>query len=315
MKKFKILALVLAAMMLFASCSQPTRSRRDRDRNRDRDDDSSPRFTRPAPETSETTAATTTAATTTAATTASDPIPTPATGSGLPDEVFLNAYTDYLEILEENEDEILAYDWQVYEDSSWSSAATPDVDSPCALADVTGDNVPDLIIMKAETEYMATLEMYSYNPATGTTDLVYSEDGFDILAGGGGRYMIATIEEGFTFIYKGEGDEEWTDLYSVYYYNSASGQLECTGTLMFHQDLDAAGMEYVYEYYLDDEEITEADFLFDKQDVLGYVQYILQYNYISDEDMADCISSNPGVAMSYDEMYELLNELIDIFTN
>lgn len=309
MKKKAVVAGILAASMLFTACSifdtgSRSRSRRDRDRD---DDDDGNGFTRPAVETTEeTTAATTTSAAPTAAPTE---VTTPA--SGYSDDVFVDAYFSYREILEANEEEIRAYDWMVFEGGTASDGVMePTEDCPCALADVTGDTIPDLLIMKAETDYMATLEIYSYDPESGESILIYTEDGFDVLAGGGGRYLIASMDDNCLFIYKGSGDEEWTDIYSIYAYNHTLQSMEIAGELTCYEYLNDGYDEYLQEYYIGDEPISEEDFLWYRQEALEYFEYVLQFNYISDEDMIEYSQDVSHVAFSYDEMHDLLADLV-----
>ena len=302
--------------MLLSSCSMFTKTRdRDRDRRDDRDDDDDrPSFTRPVRETSETTAGTTATAVTVETT--MEITPTPSDGS-LTDDDYVAAYTSYLTILEDNEDEIRAYDWMVSEEYSdyWDdSVMQPLDDCPVALADVTGDSLYDLFIMKTDNDYMATLEIYSYDPSSGSTNLIFTEDGFDLLAGGGGRYLIATMEDGFLFIYDAIGDEDWHDNYTVYYYNRAAVAMEPTGVLSYHEYLNDDATGYEYEYFLNDESISEEDFIFYKCDALEYLQYVLQFNFITDQDIIEYTGGCYRAALSYDEAYCLLEEVLSGFT-
>lgn len=312
MKK-RVIAAILASAMLLTSCSMLTDTRKPR-RDRDDDDDSGSGFTRRTEETTE--ATTTTTAETRPSSDPTTPTESTASSGVYTDADFAAAYTSYLSILEDNEDEIRAYDWMAYE----GGVGSPDVMEPledcqCALADVTGDTLPELFIMKAETDYMATLEIYTYNPSNGQTSLILTEDGLDVLAGGGGRYMIASLTDGCLFIYEGLGDEEWTDDYNIYLYDHDEEYMELIGNLEFHQDLDDEGIDYVYDYYMNGVVITEDEFQLDKHQIYVYIEYVLQYNYITDEDAIELTEDKPKVAFSYDEMYEILTEaIVDLTT-
>ncbi len=308
MRRRAFVAALLASSILLASCSAfDTGSRRSRNRDRDRDDDDghSSSFTRPVRETeaetvpmpSETRApAATSETTTTAASTAPDV------------EVSPEVYASYLEILEANEDEIRAYDWMGME------TAAPDPerliaysDTPCALIDLTGDGIEELLIMSTTTGYNADLHVYTYNSDTGSCESIMELVGFDVLAGGGGRFLIAQLTDGYLLVYKGEGDEDWTDVYAVFGFLDTSSYLG--GRLERDTYLDDGQSEYVYEYTLNDTSIDESEFEESKSTMIDYIGTVIMYNYISDPDMVSALSDMTPIAMSYDDMHSYLEGL------
>ncbi len=305
MRRRAFVAALLASSILLASCSAfDTGSNRRRNRDRDRDDDDdghSSSFTRPARETSAETVpmpSETRASAETTETTAA----TSASGAEVSPEV----YASYLEILEANEDAIRAYDWMSMESSS-SDVLTPPEDTPCALYDVTGDGIEELFVMQTSTGYNADLTIYSYNAGSGNAEAIFESEGFDVLAGGGGRYLIGMLEDGFLFIYTGEGDEDWTNEYQVYAFDGTSSQM--TGLLVEISHLDDGQYEYVYEYELNGQAIDEDTFETSKATFIEYIESVIMYNYISDPDMVAGISNMTPIAMSYDDMHSYLEGL------
>lgn len=306
MRRRAFVAALLASSILLASCSAlDTGSSRRRNRDRDRDDDDGNRtsFTRPAPETSaetvpmpsETRAPAETTETT-AASTAQDA------------EVSPEVYASYLEVLEANEDEIRAYDWMGME------TAAPDSerliaysDTPCALVDLTGDGLEELLIMSTTTGYNADLHVYTYNSDTGSCEPIMELQGFDVLAGGGGRFLIAQLTDGYLLIYKGEGDEDWTDVYAVFGFLDTStylgGRLECD------THLDDGQSSYVHEYTLNGDTIDEDTFEESKSTMIDYIGTVIMYNFVSDPDMVSALSDMTPIAMSYDDMHSYLEGL------
>ena len=223
-------------------------------------------------------------------------------------EVSPEVYASYLEVLEANEDEIRAYDWMGME------TAAPDSerliaysDTPCALVDLTGDGLEELLIMSTTTGYNADLHVYTYNSDTGSCEPIMELQGFDVLAGGGGRFLIAQLTDGYLLIYKGEGDEDWTDVYAVFGFLDTStylgGRLECD------THLDDGQSSYVYEYTLNGDTIDEDTFEESKSTMIDYIGTVIMYNFVSDPDMVSALSDMTPIAMSYDDMHSYLEGL------
>ena len=298
MKKRAVLSCVLAGAILLTACSSDN-GKRNRSRHDD-DDDSGSGFVRETEPTeeAETTVTEETHPVETTETSAAPAVPT------VSDEVRAAAYADYLTIIEDNEDAIRAYNWMATVAPD-SGVMAPSEEVPLALYDVTGDGLEELFLMKTETTYNADLEVYSYDPASGTSNLILSLEGFDVLAGGGGRYAIAPMDPGFLFVFRGEGDEEWTDSYSVYQFNGSEMYLSGNITKVSHPNDDYT--EYVSDYSMNDAAIDEDDFEEAKAEVYEYIEALLQYNYLSQPDMVYALSDVDTYAMSYDDMHDLLS--------
>lgn len=294
MKKNVLMSCLLAGALLFASCGSDS-DRRSRDR--DNDDDGS-RFEREteteAVETTETEPAEVTETLQTSA--ATDPT--------VSDVVRQEAYADYLSIIEENEDAILAYDWMATL-SAQSGVMAPSENQQLALYDVDGDGLEELFLMKTETTYTADLEVYTFDPALGHSRQILTLEGFDVLAGGGGRYAVMPLDPGFLAVFASEGDERWTITYSVYEYNGSEMYLAGTICEVTYPNDDYT--DTVYEYTMNDEEISETQYEEARLEVFDYVEALLQYNYLSDDDMISTLSMVESYSMSYDDMHDLLS--------
>lgn len=304
MKKRVLVSCVLAAALLLTACSGDSgrRSRRDRDDDDDRDS----RHERETEETEETeeptliTVEETRAIETTAETTV-ETVPT------VSDELRSAAYTGYLEIIEDNEDEIRAYNWMSVSPSSRSVMA-PSEDVPLALYDVTGDGLEELFMMKADNTMYATLYVYTYDESSQSCYNILTLEYFDVLAGGGGRYALVPLDPGFLFVYTSSGDEDWTITYTIYEYNGA--EFCEAGNIEEYSYPNDDYSETIYEYSMNGDSITESDFDSAREEVYDYVEALLQYNYLSDADLVSVVSSVPSYAMSYDDMHDLLSSSI-----
>lgn len=304
MKKRVLVSCVLAAALLFTACSGDSgrRSRRDRDDDDDRDS----RHERETEVTEETEEPTMITAVETLVTeiTAETTVETAATVS---DELRTAAYTGYLELIEENEGEIRAYNWMSVSPSSRSVMA-PSEDVPLALYDVTGDGLEELFMMKADNQMYATLYVYTYDESSQSVYNILTLEYFDVLAGGGGRYAIVPLDPGFLFVFTSSGDEDWTDTYTIYQYN---GSVMCeSGNIEEYSYPTDDYSDTIYEYSMNGETITESEFDSALAEVYEYVEALLQYNYLSQADMVSVVSSVDSYAMSYDDMHDYLSNAI-----
>ncbi len=307
MRKKAAVAAILAASFLVTSCSfldsgSKSRSRRDRDRD---DDNGGSGFSRRAEETTETTEET--AAPTPVETTVETTPPAPTAIN--PDDYMVQAATGYLEVLAEREEDILAYDWMNYwygDDTLADGFVAPEECYNCGLADLNGDDIAELLIMTSMQPYVAVLEVYSYDPARDEVICLGSIDNLDVQVAGGGRYLIAVLDDGFLLVYTSMGDENWTDIYDVYAVFGDS--LELSGSLEMDSYYDQGNT--TYEYYLNGAAVDEEEFLLDKTDVLSYVEQILMYNYITDEEMCETVVSNSRSSTTYEDMILYLESFI-----
>ena len=305
MKKRAVVAGILAASMLLTACSfldsgSSSRSRRNRDRD---DDDGGSGFTRQTSEPTETEAPTPTPEET-------RPSQTTETSATAPVDENAATAAAYLEVLAEREDDIRAYDWirsfdgPAIAEEGW---VVPDDDYTCGLADITGDNMSELFIMTCTEPYQANLEIYTYDSASDSAVCLGTIDGFDVQAGGGGRYMIAAMDEGFLLVYRGIGDMNWQDTYEVYGVNQ--GQFMRSAFIEMIMTVDDEYQEN-YEYFMNSNELTEEQFADAKTDVLAYTEVLLQFNFLTDGEMIEAYNRLPRGTATYDGMVEYLNEFL-----
>ena len=299
MKKRALVSCVLAAALLLSACSGDSgrRSRRDRDRD---DDERGSRFERETEETEESAAVTTeeTRATETTAESTAETLQTVSL------EVRNAAYASFLEIIEDNEDEIRTYNWMSMTSSS-NGVMIPDDNYPLALYDITGDGLEELFLMKTENNIWATLEVYAYDAVSATSYEILTVDNLDVLAGGGGRYAIVPLDPGFLFVFTSEGDEDWTEAYTIYQFNGS--EMFQSGYIEEYSHPNDDYTEYVSEYSMNGEEISEADYDDARAEVFDYVEALLQYNYLTEADMISTVSSVEFYAMTYDDMHAMLS--------
>ena len=107
-------------------------------------------------------------------------------------------YSSYLTLLKEKQKDIEAYTWQTYEEDQDGAALSLETKG-IALADVYGDNAPELLFIDAEenngegTAVRASLHIYSFQD--GKPVEIAKKENLDYQVGGGAVYDIFLTEK------------------------------------------------------------------------------------------------------------------------
>lgn len=222
----------------------------------------------------------------------------------VPDEDRLAAYESYRSILENSRDMILAYDWMA---SEYRSGKVPSENMPCALSDLTGDGLEELIVMQAEGDgydgmyFSASLDVYSYDTEDGLTSSILHLTGFDFQAAGGQAFYAVKTDDGNLVVYTSGGDEDWVTTYTEYAFDGSYMSEELNLYLWEGPNEDYT--ENICEYKVNYQTSDEAEYLTQVEALGTHYQSLLLYNEIPDGDAAYSMSS---IAMTYDRTYEVL---------
>ena len=294
MNKRIILSVLLVSSMLLSSCSMSSdrsRSRRDRD---DDDEDQTERTelteeteqTEPSEDLDQTRQ------------TIEETEVTPSQNE-ITDEIRQAAYASYLSVLEANEESIRAYNW-IDIASQWNNAGglAMEGEYQCALYDVTGDGLEELFFMTSVNDVMATLDIYSYDTSASQAYSVLEVQGLDVQAGGGGYYFVALLNDGDMLVYVSSGDEQWTDAYRVLTFDGYEFQVSSSFEYTTRPNDDYTGS--IDEYTSDRAEISADAYEGLVASALSDIDAVFQYNWISDDQIVEVLSSHPCYAISYD---------------
>ena len=190
----------------------------------------------------------------------------------------------------------------------------------CALTDLTGDGIEELIVLEGHDEYgsyyRAIPKVYSYNTSTNAVfTLLEIDGGFAaplLVNGGGGCYLcMAVSNDGRLIVYDDWADEHDFCRYSVYCFEGDTMQLESTITRIEGPDYDNHP-DNPYDYYAcvctrDNSDITESEFSSNETGILSSIDYLLQSSLsVHRDQMQDVMSSTGSIAMTYDQMHALL---------
>ena len=213
------------------------------------------------------------------------------------------AYTKYLGILESAEESIRSYD---------------DLDGlNCALIDVTGDGIEDLIYLcnGDEAEDWFCIRVYSYNRFTTSAPVVlqldYVSDFSD--AGYEDGFIAVTNDGDFVIFHNNSScyfDWEFIEC-SVYSFDGAVFPSDPSLHLLYRND-EFSSPCYSYGWGTD---ISEEEFNSYEETVLNSLDVVLYYDDISVEYMnmdhvISTVSSLDSIAMTYNDMHALLASYI-----
>lgn len=198
----------------------------------------------------------------------------------------------YLSIITDKKYMLEYYNWQYglsYDgiSTTWNKEPTP-----IAITDITGDGVPELIIMYCQ-EYdghTATLEIYTIKE-DGNAVQIFSS-GWDIqVAGGTGYFLFKAGTDDGLYGYKTISDEG-TDASYVRLEENAEGKLEekTLFTLSEYPNEDYTDM--LGTYTEDDKEISQEEYLGKTSQLLDSMTELVMQNNNYNEDIYNKINSD-----------------------
>ena len=125
------------------------------------------------------------------------------------------AYSSLLACLENVELKVEKYDWMTigHEDSNW---LFPSENIPCALADLTGDGIEELIVMEGQDNLSAVLEVYSYDESEKDSKVILTVDSLNMQAEAARGVVVGTTSDGKLVIIDCPRNKDEYMTYTVY---------------------------------------------------------------------------------------------------
>jgi hypothetical protein len=243
-------------------------------------------------------------------------VPTEAAPS-VPDYVRTAAYASYLALLEEQKEDIVLYTWMSSEsdvtsdDAFWIEAVQ---DIPCALADLTGDGLDELIVFKVQRDeesnniVAATCNIYTYNAEEDIPVSILELTDLDVRGSRTGNvcYLFSKLNDGSLMMYESSNyDQTWEDSLVVYSFDGEALTRNLCLTVKEITNIDYT--ELILKYYIDGVEVTEDDFNARREELIGSVRTLLQYNYVFYDPICEAFRGVNSNAMTYDAAYEVLS--------
>lgn len=219
---------------------------------------------------------------------------------------------EYKKVLKSYKTQVANYFWQ-YDFDIMTQTANEE-QTPIAFADITGDGVPEMILIQtqaSDSSGNADLDIYSFDGDKAIqifgTDLRDDMMGWDVRAASGTSYFLFTDKDGTLCAYSGIGDENYTDKYMKFKMD-ASGMLQIdpewsktTGPNEEHTDNILICMK-------NDKEVSEAKYDKFLNDLKKQADTLLIFNEQGRDKAAEFFGNTDDTAMTYEEAMKFLGE-------
>lgn len=216
-------------------------------------------------------------------------------------------YGAYLTVLESLKGPIELYNWMDlgWDDSNWLFPAT---NIPCALADVTGDGIEELIVMEDKGDVSAMLQVFTYDESIGSAVNILTVDYLNPQLNDCRGVAVAVSNKGKLIIIDTPRDENEYETYTVYSFDGSELIPEYSVTDIVCTDNE--GAEFYHKYRVNDEGVTEDEYISAKESVIDSIGTVLQYAMVFDEMTQKKITGMYSIALSYDDMHDHLSGLV-----
>ena len=249
---------------------------------------------------------------TAASTNADNTVSTSATSAGTSaSEAGMNkvyAYSSLLACLENVELKVEKYDWMTigHEDSNW---LFPSENIPCALADLTGDGIEELIVMEGQDNLSAVLEVYSYDESEKDSKVILTVDSLNMQAEAARGVVVGTTADGKLVIIDCPRNKDEYMTYTVYSFDGKE-LVPVESAVYFVSYTDDASNSYK-NYKVNDNGVSEQDFNAKAEEIINSIDSLYQYAFVCGDSLKTKVSSLNSNAMSYQAMHEYLKEKVN----
>ena len=217
----------------------------------------------------------------------------------------------YKEVLESYKTQIDNYYWQYEYD--YSTKAAKEEQTPIVFADVTGDGVPEMILVRSEQNEASIAQMDIYSFDGTKAKRIFGTDmeeygGWDINAASGTSYYLFTTKKGTLYAYSGIGDEGYTDQYIKFALDD-SGMLQKATTWARKEGPNEDYSATVVSCTKNGSEISEDKYDTQVKKLQKNFDTLLMYNGQGKDKAKEVLGTLDDTAMTYDEAMEYLGKI------
>ena len=217
----------------------------------------------------------------------------------------------YKEVLESYKTQIDNYFWQYEYD--YSTKAAKEEQTPIVFADVTGDGVPEMILVRSEQNEASIAQMDIYSFDGTKAKRIFGTDmeeygGWDINAASGTSYYLFTTKKGTLYAYSGIGDEGYTDQYIKFALDD-SGMLQKATTWARKEGPNEDYSATVVSCTKNGSEISEDKYDTQVKKLQKNFDTLLMYNGQGKDKAKEVLGTLDDTAMTYDEAMEYLGKI------
>ena len=217
----------------------------------------------------------------------------------------------YKEVLESYKTQIDNYFWQYEYD--YSTKTAKEEQTPIVFADVTGDGVPEMILVRSEQNEASIAQMDIYSFDGTKAKRIFGTDmeeygGWDINAASGTSYYLFTTKKGTLYAYSGIGDEGYTDQYIKFALDD-SGMLQKATTWARKEGPNEDYSATVVSCTKNGSEISEDKYDTQVKKLQKNFDTLLMYNGQGKDKAKEVLGTLDDTAMTYDEAMEYLGKI------
>ena len=221
----------------------------------------------------------------------------------------LGAYRTYLDLLLINEEMIGYYDWQ---DIKWTDEGAVKREEPSAIAfaDLCGDEVPELLYMKAADGSWGEYYTASLTIASADEDgahYLYRER-LDAQAAGGTFFSLFTDTEGTLWLYRSIGDEGTEYSFDRFVSDGGTFALEEYLSESVYPNADYTGT--VETYRMNGEETSAEAYADAKKALLDSLHMELISSSCDDEALAELASERGNASLTWGAAVSFLEDAL-----
>lgn len=218
----------------------------------------------------------------------------------------------YKKVLESYHTQVDNYFWQ-YDFDIMTHTANEE-QTPIAFADITGDGVPEMILLQskaADSAGNADLDIYSFDGDKAIqifgTDLIDDMMGWDVGAASGTSYFLFTDKDGTLCAYSGFGDEGYTDTYMKFQMD-ASGMLQIDPEWSKTTGPNEEHTDNILICKKNDKEVSETEYDDNISALQKNADNLLIFNERGRDKAAEFFGNTDDTAMTYDEAIKYLGD-------
>lgn len=213
------------------------------------------------------------------------------------------AYSSLLACLENVEMKAEKYDWMTigHEDSNW---LFPLDNIPCALADLTGDGIEELIVMEGQDNLSAVLEVYSYSESEKDSKVILTVDSLNMQAESARGVVVGTTSDGKLVIIDCPRNDTEYLTYTVYSFDGK--ELVPTESAVYFVSFTDDSSNSYKNYKINDNGVSEEEFNVKAEEIINSIDSLYQYAFVCGDSLKSKVSSLDSKAMSYQAMHEYL---------
>ena len=218
------------------------------------------------------------------------------------------AYNALLVALESVELAVTQVTWMNtgHDDSNW---LFPKDNITCALADVTGDGIEELLVLEGNNQMTSTLQVFSYNKSTTETSVILTAEGLNCQGGAARGVVIGITKEGKLIVIDCPRDNSEYCMCIVYAYDGKELVPE-TSIVDIVSVVDGVD-DSTHTHKINDNNVSEKEYNQALENAVNSMERLLQYAFVCGDQFKNKVATMTSEAMNFDEMHDYLRSKIN----